>query len=517
MFFVLLSMKNSPNIFFAFLLFSIIGYTQTDNPKIDSLIQKAIQYGTKNQDSALFFSKQAYEIANHQRDTFLIGSTGYYYSFYLISANKIKKAESVLQFNLDNQHKLNEVLNGNTFYNKAAIHDLNEEFDKALQYYLTSIDFYQEGNNKKGLSKAYLQTGVIYEKLKKLNLADYFFDLSIEVSGYPKKEHIVDSLNRGMSSAEKVEGSKQMLEELETSDNKKLKAIVYYNLGYHLLEQKKYKDAINYLENSLNLKNVIGLESQKDKTLIFLGKGYLGLNNTDKAIIFFKEALALTQKRQQKAEIQKYISEAYEKKQDYKNALVYSNKYKRLTDSIAQFKENERIAEITAKYETEKQAKEILQLKQENQEKNLLISQKENKIWRWSLAALVAVLASVWLGRRYMESLKRVKEVEHEKEVIAKKVEQIALILNNKSKIYLDLLKFIKSDGNYLEFVTEDKTIIDRNKLKDVLEELPPNFVRVHRSYVINKNFIESQNSTTLFLQPNIEIPLSRTFKSNLR
>ena len=64
--------------------------------------------------------------------------------------------------------------------------------------------------------------------------------------------------------------------------------------------------------------------------------------------------------------------------------------------------------------------------------------------------------------------------------------------------------------------IFKDKTIIDRNKLKDILDDLPPNFVRVHRSYVINKNFIDALNSTTLFISPNIEIPLSRTFKSNI-
>jgi len=82
--------------------------------------------------------------------------------------------------------------------------------------------------------------------------------------------------------------------------------------------------------------------------------------------------------------------------------------------------------------------------------------------------------------------------------------------------VYLDSLKYIKSDGNYLEFVTTDKTIIDRNKLKDILDQLPPNFVHVHRSYVINKNFIEALNSRSLFLKPNIQIPISRTYKSNI-
>ena len=81
---------------------------------------------------------------------------------------------------------------------------------------------------------------------------------------------------------------------------------------------------------------------------------------------------------------------------------------------------------------------------------------------------------------------------------------------------FLKKLKYIKSDGNYLEFVTDSKTIIDRNKIKAILEELPPNFVKVHRSYIINKNYVSAVNRSNVILQPDINIPLSRIFKSNL-
>jgi len=140
-------------------------------------------------------------------------------------------------------------------------------------------------------------------------------------------------------------------------------------------------------------------------------------------------------------------------------------------------------------------------------------------IWRTKSAYLfytLAIISLIGLFRRLKKYRTRIKEVELEKVQIAKKVEEIAIILNNKSKIYLDTLKYIKSDGNYLEFVTNNKTIIDRNKLKAILDDLPPNFIRTHRSYIINKNYIVSFNSTSVFINPNIEIPLSRTFKSNL-
>jgi DNA-binding LytR/AlgR family response regulator len=59
--------------------------------------------------------------------------------------------------------------------------------------------------------------------------------------------------------------------------------------------------------------------------------------------------------------------------------------------------------------------------------------------------------------------------------------------------------------------------MLDRNLLKNVLEQLPPNFTKTHRSYIVNKNYIKTINSDSVVLTPNIEIPISRTFKNNVK
>ncbi|MBO6605328.1 LytTR family transcriptional regulator [Psychroserpens sp.] len=492
-----------------------ICFSQTDNREIDTLLQQAKSYSRSNQDSAIYFSELAYNKAVLSEDVFLKAATGYYYSFYLISNQQMEKAQKLLDYNIANFDALSESLKGNTAFNQAAIFDLKEEFDLALEWYFQSKAYYEEANNTQGLARALLQIGVIYEKLNKIELADHFFDLSLATSGY-SKENTERDIPRGANREEFITASKRMLAEIESSDNDKLKSIVYYNLGSQYQEDGYYENAVENLTNSIRLKKKTGYVSQLDKLYTKLGLSYLGLDNFDTAISHFNTAIDLTSKRQEQAKLYSLLSKTYEEKGDFKQALNFANQFKFISDSIATFAENEKIAEITAKYETEKQAKEIIELKQINQEQDLLIATNENKMWRWSIAALLATLIAVWLGRRFMQSQKRIKQVEYEKEEISRKVEQLALILNNKSKVYLENLKFIKSDGNYLEFVTDEKTIIDRNKLKDILEELPPNFVKVHRSYIINKNFISAVNSASVTLQENIQIPLSRIFKNNL-
>ena len=510
-------MKNSRySIFFISLTLLCSVHSQTDHHQIDSLLQLVSQFGNKNQDSSLHYAEKAYRIAHKENDTFLIASTGYYYSYYLISLKRNKEAEQILAFNLRHQKLLPDVLVGNSYYNKAAIYDLSEQFDTALENYFLSLEHYKIAKNKKGQSRALLQIGVIYEKLNKKTVADYFFDSSLIASGQSTSRHMVDSTVRGLSAEEKTVSSLKMLNEIENGTNEKLKAIVYYNLATSMFEQGKFTEAINYFRRSIKIKEDIRFLSNVDKAYFYLGQCFFNLENYEEAILHFNTALKINEKRHKSVDIENYLAKSYELQKNYKKALEHAKSYALITDSINAIKEYERIAEITAKYETEKQANEILTLKQENQEKELLIFQKEKNLWKWSLFALLATFASIYLGRKLISSLKRIKMVEEEKDHIAKKVEEISVILNNKTKVYLDTLKYIKSDGNYLEFVTNDKTIIDRNKLKDILDDLPPNFVRVHRSYVINKNFIDALNSTTLFLKPNIEIPLSRTFKSNL-
>ncbi|MEO1031460.1 MAG: two-component regulator propeller domain-containing protein [Bacteroidota bacterium] len=140
--------------------------------------------------------------------------------------------------------------------------------------------------------------------------------------------------------------------------------------------------------------------------------------------------------------------------------------------------------------------------------------------WRTKTAYLLYILSFlglVWLFKRLKTYRKRISQVEQEKAVIAKKVEQEFILLNNKTKIYLKDLKYIKAAGNYLEFYTLDKKFIDRNKLKLLEAQLPPNFIRTHRSYIVNKNFIISANSASVFIKPDIETPLSRSFKGSLK
>lgn len=500
---------------------SITIYGNTQNISIDSTLQIAQSFYKTNIDSAVYYATIAYDKAIKKKDTQKIARAIGYKSTFFLSQKKNKEAISLLRFNLDNESKLKPEDLGVTYNNLGVIYNLQEDEDNALQYYFKALEVFEVIDHYRQLSRVNLNLGIVYRNKKMMNQADYFFDQSLYYSKLSKDKNI-ENIHEGLegnkrsSHKKNIEAALKALSNIENKHKSRLAAIIYHDLSENYISNNDYELAIEAANNAIESKTNSRFIQNLDYTFYLLGKAQIQSNNNLDGIKNLKKAISLTNKKELKIEMYDNLIEGYKKIKKYDKALDYAFNRKQLNDSIDKITENGNIAEITAKFRNEKQEKEIIQLNQLNQEQELQLSKKENKIWRWSLVALLTTILSLWLGRRFINSQKRLKQVEFEKEEISRKVEQIALVLNNKSKVYLDRLKYIKSDGNYLEFVTNDKTIIDRNKLKDILDNLPPNFVRVHRSYVINKNFIDALNSTTLYLKPNIEIPLSRTFKSNL-
>lgn len=82
----------------------------------------------------------------------------------------------------------------------------------------------------------------------------------------------------------------------------------------------------------------------------------------------------------------------------------------------------------------------------------------------------------------------------------------------NTIKIELDTILYVKSDSNYIDIITTTKKYSVRMSLENFLNEInDSNFIRVHRSFVINKLKVTKVNSTTAFIDT-LEIPISRNF-----
>lgn len=78
-------------------------------------------------------------------------------------------------------------------------------------------------------------------------------------------------------------------------------------------------------------------------------------------------------------------------------------------------------------------------------------------------------------------------------------------------KILVNDIVYIKADHVYIELILDNsQVIIARSTLSEFFVELNDSrFIMPHRSYVVNKNFIESWDKTNIYLNQ-ISIPISR-------
>ncbi|MGN0353208.1 MAG: LytR/AlgR family response regulator transcription factor [Roseburia sp.] len=92
------------------------------------------------------------------------------------------------------------------------------------------------------------------------------------------------------------------------------------------------------------------------------------------------------------------------------------------------------------------------------------------------------------------------------------KVKKIAIMENGTQKYIRCMeIRYIKSENVYLKVVTEREIYWVRKKLKEILEELPSEmFVMVHRSYIINLEYVKCFNGTEIILEDETEIPVSK-------
>ncbi|UTW61808.1 response regulator transcription factor [bacterium SCSIO 12741] len=74
---------------------------------------------------------------------------------------------------------------------------------------------------------------------------------------------------------------------------------------------------------------------------------------------------------------------------------------------------------------------------------------------------------------------------------------------------------FIKSDRAYIEIYSYQGKIVQRRLLNEIQEELPDTFVRVHRSYIINQEYMEERSATQIQIKGH-SIPISRSYRDNL-
>lgn len=84
------------------------------------------------------------------------------------------------------------------------------------------------------------------------------------------------------------------------------------------------------------------------------------------------------------------------------------------------------------------------------------------------------------------------------------------------TKVYFSDILYLKSEHVYIEIILiNNQKYVVRTSLNEIINKLNHGFIRVHRGYIININYIDQINSSSLKIK-NDEIPIGKKFREEI-
>ncbi len=193
--------------------------------------------------------------------------------------------------------------------------------------------------------------------------------------------------------------------------------------------RKENQKSLAYLKQSLAIKSQIGDKTALAIINMNIGEAYAQVQNYDSSIYYALKAEELA-RTTYFADLQQYsyafLGDIYEKKGDYKTALVYKKRSSAITDSIFTVTSTKQIAELNTKYETEKKENQIKTLNQQSTIQHLKIRQRTISLIVVVVLLIVVVIVAymVYNRRKLKEQARLQMEINKQQELTAREVIQ---------------------------------------------------------------------------------------------
>ncbi len=82
-------------------------------------------------------------------------------------------------------------------------------------------------------------------------------------------------------------------------------------------------------------------------------------------------------------------------------------------------------------------------------------------------------------------------------------------------KVKSSEIQYIKGDDDFTRVHTKRKMFLDNRAMKTWISELPSSFIRIHRSYILNLEYITRISGQRVFID-NMEFPIGRSHKQRV-
>lgn len=353
-------------------------------------------------------------------------------------------------------------------------------------------------------------------------------------------------------------------------NDKRMRGRVYNNIAVAHRGLENFDSANFYLQEALQIHQDLGSIMDQVEVFANLSRNYARLNQWEKAELNLNKAWAIlpdNDKRAGRSRTSLWLLslQVANHKRDMEGARPYFDslyhrmprsrwiKNPKVLDAFATYFEQMGQGDSAIKYlrlskdrQQELQAQRTAEgIKRAGNEMELaaLKREKDGQLRGYQLAILVigvfGLLGFLWLqrSRRKVKTIQAERmqpneiaglKMSHEnfsllephKTEVQEKEPSPQLKLKSKAVIKIKEILYLESDGHYVNIHLSGRPNpeVERSSLKAMAEQIESyDFVRIHRSYIINGNSIKAVYANKVLLENGAELPLSRTYKDSLK
>ena len=377
-------MKQHLGLFFIILLFANIKTIAQRSSVLQSL--EKLQKATKSD------NKQAIQLETSAAYLLVNTDSALYY------ANQVLQSKEV---------ENNKILKADAYLALGECYNYMNQHIQAIEYLLDARDIYEQENNQQGLGDSYYALGELYGVLKRYAISrNYFFRASNQFLQLNDLEYLANSyvsLGDNYCSEKMLDSAMHFTQlALKIGVKNNFAAIQEYshgNLAAIFIEEKKFSEAIQHLNTSVQLSKELGNDYGIAYSQLLAAKIYSGLNNYSKAITLIDSCIKAAQTMKMDDLIMDAEQVKYAIGKKFGNtaqALASLENYTTIYDTLLSRKKFTIINSLLEKYRSAKKQSELDVLHEVNHKNRIVVI-------GLILAFLLLLLLSFSIYKRFNE------------------------------------------------------------------------------------------------------------------
>lgn len=386
-----------------------------------NLRKESINIGTKLKDSDLIadalLANSNFYISNQQYDSarYLIKRA---FEYYKTEGDRTKMGKASSQLSV-------------TYYYQS-------DFDNSIRYMLEASRLLEGTADSITLAGVYNNLGSFYQRFyDDYDQALIFFQkayyLKMALGDTISAMRTLSNIGGALTGSGKVDSGIQVLRSViplrQRYQDQTGLSITYSNIGAGFLEIDKTDSAIYYVKKALQIDRQLKDNYGLNTDLYWLSKAYFQAGEYGAAIETAKESIDLAEDLVVKSELLKILSDSYAALGQNTEALRHLQEFLMVKDTLYNKDQQQTIAELETKYETERKEQEIKLLENEKKLTAIQLARSENQRLFFLIAAALLLVVVVLVFFQFRQRNKYAKVVEE-------KNEQLSELMSAKQKVF---------------------------------------------------------------------------------